>query len=421
MGTMLSARRCERSGANPSIVVVIALPGPWLGDTADMTRLALKADRIFDGERFSGPGVVLVEAGRITGVAADVPTDWPVFDVPGGTILPGLIDAHVHLGADGGPGALDRMAESADLSATIEQSLRIHLAAGVTTVRDLGDYADAVLAWHGQAGLPEVVGAGAPITSVGGHCWWMGGQAAGVDQVRAAVRTRAEHGARVIKIMASGGAMTRGSDSSSTQFSDEELRAAVLEAHDLGLPITAHAHALSAVQQALAAGVDGIEHCTCLTPGGVRIDDELTAELAAARVAVCATLGSDRSVVVPPEILELAAKAGLSESVLQQAARQLYDGGVRLVAGSDGGIAPAKPHGLLRATLAEYVEAGIPAVDALTAATSAAAEALGVRKGRIRPGYAADLLVVSGDPARDITALSDVAGVFLAGERAELR
>jgi imidazolonepropionase-like amidohydrolase len=203
----------------------------------------------------------------------------------------------------------------------------------------------------------------------------------------------------------------------SPQFSTDELRAAVTEAHALGLPITAHAHALAAVRQALEVGVDGIEHCTCLTPSGVRIDDDLVAGLAAAGIAVCGTLGSDSSIVVPPEILEMVAKAGIGEAALQQAVRRLHNGGVRLVAGSDGGIGPAKPHGLLPATLAEYVESGLSVVAALTAATSTAADVLGLgsRKGRIEPGYDADLLLVEGDPTVDITLLARPVDVYLAG------
>lgn len=386
-----------------------------------MTRIALKADRIFDGEQLSGPGAVLLEDGVIAGLAPDAPADWQLREVRGGTILPGLIDAHVHLAADSGPAALDRMADSSveTLFPTIEQSLRIHLAAGVTTVRDLGDRLDAVPTWRASrtGDLPAVVAAGAPITTVGGHCWRLGGEAAGAEQIRAAVRLRAERGADVIKIMASGGVLTPGTDTMSAQFTLDELKAAVAQAHDVGLPITAHAHALPAVRQALQAGVDGIEHCTCLTPGGVRIDADLLAGLAASGIAVCPTLGSDSSIVVPPEVLELVTKAGIGEAVLQEAAQRLYDGGVRLVAGSDGGIAPAKPHGLLPATLAEYVRSGISEIAALTAATSSAADALGVRKGRIRPGYDADLLVVGGDPTQDITTLGRPTAVFLAGEQ----
>lgn len=392
--------------------------------------IALRADRIFDGERIVDENLVLIDGGKVVALTREVPQGGEVRELPGCTILPGLIDAHVHLTADAGPGALDRLANlriaaqtaglaatRRALAATIERSLRLHLDAGVTTVRDLGDPYDAVLKWRPSApdGLPTVVASGTPITSRGGHCWGLGGEVAGVEAIRAAVRERAANGADVIKVMASGGVLTPGTDTMGPQFTLEELATAVDEAHALGLPITAHAHALPAVRQAIDAGVDGIEHCTCLTPDGVLIGDELVERLAG--IAVCGTLGSDRSIVVPPEILELVAKAGISEAALQQAVRRLYDGGVRIVAGSDGGIGPAKPHGLLPATLAEYVEAGIPAISALIAGTSAAADALRVPKGRIRPGADADLLVVPGDPVTDIAVLAEPTNVYLAGVR----
>jgi imidazolonepropionase-like amidohydrolase len=391
--------------------------------------IALRADRIFDGERLLDETVVLMDDGEVVATVREAPPEVPVRELPGTTILPGLIDAHVHLAADAGPGALDRLgtlriaAETAGLAATrralaatIEQSLQLHLAAGVTTVRDLGDPYDAVLQWRKQAlaGLPTVVASGTPLTSKGGHCWSLGGEVTGVDEIRAAIRERAANGADVIKIMASGGVFTPGTDTMNPQFTRDELAAAVAEAHAVGLPITAHAHALSAVRQSADLGVDGIEHCTCLTPDGVVIDDELVAGLDG--VAVCGTLGSDRSIVVPPQILELAAKAGVTEAALQQVVRRLHDGGVRIIAGSDGGIGPAKPHGLLPATLAEYVEAGIPPIAALIAGTSSAADALRVNKGRIRPGADADLLVVPGDPTGDITTLAAPTAVYLAGQ-----
>ncbi|GAA2701721.1 amidohydrolase family protein [Nonomuraea recticatena] len=379
---------------------------------------------LFDGERmFDGPAVVLVEDGRIAEVASgtQAPDGWPTRRHDG-TLLPGLIDAHVHLCADSGPGALDRLADSSTdrLEATIEASLRTHLAAGVTTVRDLGDQQDAVLRWRNRPtpGLPTVVASGTPITSVGGHCWPLGGQVRGLTELREAIRRRADLGADVIKIMASGGVLTPGTDTTRAQFTGEELREAVAEAHRLGLPITAHAHALEAVRLALEAGVDGIEHCTCLTSGGVHIDDELLIALAESKIAVCATLGSDPGVMVPPEILAVAARAGITEAALQEIASALRAGGVRMVAGSDGGIGPAKPHGLLPLTLEEYVRSGWPVEAALTAATSVAADVCGLagRKGRIKPGHDADFLVVRGDPTRDISALLEPVVTYLGGD-----
>ncbi|MCZ7375916.1 amidohydrolase family protein [Micromonospora sp. WMMC250] len=392
-----------------------------------MTKHAVRAGRMFDGERLVDGGVlVLLDGGRIVDVRrgrAEAPEGWPVREVPDGTLLPGLVDAHVHLCADAGPDALGRLADRAetDLDAVVEASLRAHLRAGITTVRDLGDRRDAVLRWRGRGvrdDLPTVVAAGAPVTSIGGHCWALGGEASGVDGVREAVRLRAAAGADLVKIMASGGVFTPGTDTTRPQFTDQELAAAVNQAHDLGLPVTAHAHALSAVEQALRVGVDGIEHCTCVTATGAHVPEELAERLAASGIVVCATLGTDPAVVTPPEVVEMAARAGLSEAALRASTATLHRAGVRLVAGSDAGLGPAKPHGILPETLVEYVACGIPATAALTAATSAGAEVcgLGGRKGRVRPGFEADLLIVDGDPTSDITVLRRPLAVYRAGD-----
>ncbi|MEO3773405.1 amidohydrolase family protein [Micromonospora sp. B9E7] len=392
-----------------------------------MTKHAVRAERMFDGERLVDGGVlVLLDEGRIADVRrgrAEAPEGWPVREEPGGTLLPGLVDAHVHLCADAGPDALGRLAERAetDLDAVVEASLRAHLAAGVTTVRDLGDRRGAVLRWRVRGVrdyLPTVLGSGAPVTSIGGHCWSLGGEASGVDGVREAVRLRVAAGADLVKIMASGGVFTPGTDTTAPQFTDDELTAALNEARDLGLPVTAHAHALSAVEQALRVGVDGIEHCTCVTATGARVPDELADRLAASGMAVCATLGTDPAVVTPPEVVAMAARAGLSEAALGEGAATLHRAGVRLVAGSDAGLGPAKPHGILPETLVEYVAYGIPATAALTAATSIGAEVcgLGRRKGRVRLGYEADLLIVDGDPTSDIRVLRRPLAVYRAGD-----
>ncbi|TQJ22045.1 imidazolonepropionase-like amidohydrolase [Micromonospora sp. A202] len=391
-----------------------------------MTKRAIRVARMFDGERLMDGGVlVLLDGGRIVDVQrgrAEAPEGWPVREEPNGTVLPGLVDAHVHLCADAGPDALGRLAErpETDLDAVVEASLRAHLAAGVTTVRDLGDRRGAVLRWRAREArddLPTVVASGAPVTTVGGHCWSMGGEVSGVDGIREAVRLKAAAGADLVKVMASGGVFTPGTDTTRPQFTDQELTAALTRAHDLGLPVTVHAHALNAVEQALRVGVDGIEHCTCVTAAGAHVPDEVADRLAASGVAVCATLGTDPAVVTPPEVVAMAARAGLSAAALRDGAATLHRAGVRLVAGSDAGLGPAKPHGILPETLVEYVACGIPAAAALAAATSVGAEVcgLGRRKGRVRPGYEADLLVVDGDPASDISALRRPLAVYRAG------
>jgi imidazolonepropionase-like amidohydrolase len=395
----------------------------------------IRAGRAFDGERVvPGGALVLVDEGRIAGVeprTAPAPEGWPALEVPGGTVLPGLVDAHVHLCADGTDGALDRIGEPGEdaMMAVIEESLRRHLAAGVTTVRDLGDRRFAVLDWRSssrsRSGVyPAVVAAGPPITSVGGHCANMGGEAAGQDQLREAVRERAERGADVVKIMASGGFATAGTQVMLCQFALGELRVVVEEAHAAGLPVTAHAHGLPAVHMAMAAGVDGIEHCSFLTDKGMQQSAEDVARLAEAGLAVCPTVGTTGTLVPPPNAAATLGKLGMTmEQVVEMRKRrvaQMHAAGVRIVSGSDGGIAAAKPHGLLPVSVAFLVEGGVSTVAALASATALAADAcgLGNRKGRLRAGYDADLLVVDGDPIADISRLTQPSAVFAAGRRA---
>jgi imidazolonepropionase-like amidohydrolase len=395
--------------------------------------IGVRAGRAFDGERVvPGGALVLFDEGRIVGVqpgAAPAPEGCEVLEAPGGTVLPGLVDTHVHLCADGTDGSLERIEEPGEdaMAAVIGQSLRRHLAAGVTTVRDLGDRRFAVLDWrssaHSRSVYPAVVAAGPPITSVGGHCANMGGETAGEDQLRAAVLERAERGADVVKVMVSGGFMTAGTQVMLCQFTLREMRAVVSQAHDAGLPVTAHAHGLPAVHMAMAARADGIEHCSFLTDKGVSQSAEDLARLAEAGTAVCPTLGMAGILVPTPNAAAVLAKLGLTieqrTEMRKHQAGQMHAAGVRIVSGSDGGIAAAKPHGLLPISAAFLVEGGVSTVAALASATSLAAAAcgLGTRKGRLRAGYDADLLVVDGDPVSDIGALARPAAVFARGRR----
>ena len=152
----------------------------------------------------------------------------------------------------------------------------------MTTVRDLGDRHYRTLDARALDGLPRVVAAGPPLTEPGGHCHYLGGEVSGVDGVRRAVAEHVERGVDVIKVMASGGMLTAGTDAFGVQFSDEELRAVVEAAHGAGLQVLAHAHSLAGIRHAVAAGVDGIEHFTGLTAEGLRMPDEVI-ELVAAR------------------------------------------------------------------------------------------------------------------------------------------
>jgi imidazolonepropionase-like amidohydrolase len=305
----------------------------------------------------------------------------------------------------------------------------------VTTVRDLGDRRFCVVdrrdrqrsAGRQQPAAvtePAIVAAGPPVTSPAGHCHYMGGEVTGTDEIIAAVAERAERGVDIIKVMASGGVTTPGTEVMATQFSTAELRLLVDQAHTAGLGVTAHAHGTPAVEQAVAAGVDGIEHCSCMDETGFgRVSDETVAALAASGAAVCPTLGLDTELMKnPPLYLQaMLDRLGMTaeQMLLQRSefAGRLYQSGVRLVSGLDSGIALAKPHGGLAFSVAELVTGGLTVAAALVTATSGAAEACGVggRKGRLAAGHDADLLAVDGDLEADITALRRPESVVLGG------
>lgn len=386
-----------------------------------------RAATAFDGNRVLPDGaLVLVDAGTIVAVepaTAPAPAGCPVTEIAGTTLMPGLVDAHVHLCADNSPRALDQLPELTDdeLDAIVRDSLAEQLASGVTAVRDLGDARWAVVDRHRGSGQgPTVVGSGPPITCPGGHCAGMGGEAAGEEGLRRAVRERVEHGVDVVKVMTSGGAMTTTTDVTSCQFSIEELRAVVDEAHRAGLPVTGHAHAVPAIEMCLAAGVDGIEHCTCVTPSGIAMPEGLAEALAASEVAVCPTLGQTPGSSPPPQVLAMMARTGIAPEDRFAHVRTLHRAGVRLIGGLDAGISPGKPHGMSRESVIDLVASGLTAVEALAAGTADAARAIGLgdRTGRLAPGLDADLLLVDGDPLADITALRHLRLVVSRGRTA---
>jgi imidazolonepropionase-like amidohydrolase len=358
---------------------------------------------------------VLVEDGRITEVrTGPAPADAELIDLGEATLLPGLIDTHVHLAFDASLDAVSALAARDDdaVLAAMADAAAAQLRAGVTTVRDLGDRDYLALRLReSTAGLPTIVAAGPPITSTGGHCHYLGGVAE--RGVRDAVREHAERGVDVIKVMASGGFLTSGTAVDGRQFTPDDLMALVDEAHRHGLPVTAHAHALEAIVDGVAAGVDGLEHCSFVDGDRVAAPAELVATIVRRRIAVGATVGiapTSLPIAPPPELLKI-----LPE-LMANLARLIREGAV-VVAGTDAGIAPVKPHGVLPRGLAHLAQLGMSPAEALTAGTSTAAQVcgLGDRKGRVRPGYDADLLAVDGDPLTDIDALLRPVAVLVAG------
>jgi imidazolonepropionase-like amidohydrolase len=376
---------------------------------------ALRASWLFDGEVLRPDPVVLLDGGTVVGVGS-APPGVEVVDLPGATLLPGLVDPHVHLAFDASADPVGALAVRSDAEAlaAMVTAARTALLAGITTVRDLGDRDYLALALRGRPDLPTILAAGPPITTPGGHCHFLGGAVPATEQaIRAAVREHAERGCDVVKIMASGGTLTPGSRQEDSQFGVAELRAAVDEAHRLGLPVAAHAHGETAIADAVAAGVDSLEHVSFWTKDGVADRPDLMKAIVAERVIVGATMGREPSMsglALPPPVL-----ARLPFIVANL--RRLVAAGAIVVAGTDAGIGPIKPHSTLRHVLPDLLSIGMSPVDALRTVTSKAAGACGLAttKGRLLPGHDADILVVDGNPLTDPTALTRVRAVYKNG------
>ncbi|GIU98379.1 MAG: hydrolase [Actinomycetota bacterium] len=366
---------------------------------------------VFDGRRVRRRQGVLIDGDRIgwVGPHARAPRRFADADETiegaGRTLTPGLIDCHVHLSFDG---SADFAAEARELDPAVGAikgvvNARRHLAAGVTTVRDLGGLGITRLARAVERGVvagPRILAAGRALTVTGGHGHGLGlaREVDGPGELRRAVREECREGAAVIKLMATGGVLTPGIDATSTAFTDEELRAAVEEAHARGRRVAAHAIGAAGVERAVRAGVDSVEHCVQVTDAAVR---EMVERGTFRSPTLSALLGivsnADR---VPAYAVEKAA-AILDDA--RRTHRRCLRAGIRHVCGTDAGT-PFNPHGNAPRELVAMVEWGMRSLDALAAATANGAELLGLPEiGTIEEGKLADLVLYEGDPVEDIS------------------
>jgi imidazolonepropionase-like amidohydrolase len=378
------------------------------------------------GAKPESPGALLVREGRIAARGAEAlalaAPDAGVIDLAPYTLVPGLVDCHVHLIWSGAPGALwSANAESDEwlllrATANAQKALR----AGITTVRDCGGRGTTVLNLarairEGMVAGPRIVASGAPITTTGGHCYYLGLEAEGIDAVRRALREMHRAGADFIKVMVTGGGGTPGSNVRASQFTREELRAMAEDAHRLGKRIAGHVHGTQGIAWAAEAGFDSLEHCSWLALEGVGRDyDERVAEqIVRQGVYVCRTIaGFERWGL---EELGPGHRAWEDFRVL----RNMVHAGVRLIAGTDAGIDQTDFQGLA-ATLETMVGLGeMTAAQALDAATRAAAEALGLggEIGTLEVGKRADLIAVRGNPLEDVRSLREVKAVMRDGRQ----
>lgn len=385
--------------------------------------LRITGASVWTGGNTAGRADILIENDRIHAIVTPgTPAEGEqILNLAGCTVMPGLVNAHVHLTLDGSPDPnasvhRDGMYGTAyKAAAAAEKTLR----AGVTTIRDLGapDGMDIALRKAIAAGTvlgPRMLASGKCICMTGGHGWDGGFEADGPDEARKGARQQLKAGADVIKLMATGGVMTPGVEPGSPQLTEEEMRAAIEEAHKAGKRTATHAQGTTGIKNAIRAGIDSIEH-------GIFLDDETIQMMVDRGVYLVATL------VAPYHIVRGGIEAGIPAYAVEKSKRVIdshvasFDkarrAGVKIAAGTDAGT-PLNAHGTLALEVELMVKAGMPVVDALRAATLTSAACLGLEDqiGSITAGKYADLLAVKGDPLADPAALYSVAAVLKGGK-----
>jgi len=372
---------------------------------------------------------VLVHDGKIVSVTAHgtVPADATRVDLAGLTLVPGLIDMHVHLDSDPSYGGYTWLEYSDRFwSVLMVPHAKATLDAGFTTVRNVGSDAwnDVGLMQAIDAGKvpgPRVVPAAFAFGATGGHCdstffppsMQQKGEfnADSPDEARKAVRTLRKYGAQVIKICATGGVFSRGDEPGQQQLNLAEMQAIVAEAHQQGLKVAAHAHGASGIKDAIRAGVDTIEHASLIDDEGIKLAIQHGAWLSMDIYNTDYTQAEGKKNGVLEDNLRKDRDIG---ELQRQNFRRAYQAGAKMIYGTDAGV---YPHGDNARQFAVMVRYGMTPIDAIRAATINAAQALGRDdRGSLEAGRYADLVAVKGDPTADVTELERVAVVVKGGE-----
>jgi len=396
-------------------------------------RAVIRAGHVLNvrtGELRANQAIVIVgdkiEKIAPSGEVAAAPGDTTI-DLPDATVLPGLVDMHTHLTFD-----LNSLGYSGLGISTAREALhgarnaRRTLEAGFTTVRNLGafDYSDIALRDainDGDVIGPRIVASGPAMGITGGHCdenllppafhFQAGGVADGIEAVQHKVREIIKYGADVIKICATGGVLSKGDDPNASQYTLEEMKAIVTDAHRLGRKVAAHAHGAEGVRWASEAGVDSIEH-------GHLMDD-----------AAIATLKKNGTYLVPTLFLGEYMEKNMDRSDIPEYSKQkmrdviaqmrkntgkAFAAGVKVAFGTDAAV---YPHGLNAGEFHVYVQLGMTPLASIQTATINAADLLGPKfqVGSLEPGKFADVIAVDGDPTKDVTILEHVKFVMKSG------
>ncbi|MBH0199825.1 MAG: amidohydrolase family protein [Nitrospira sp.] len=395
--------------------------------------IAIHHTRLIDGTgAVLDRATVVVRASQIVATGPSrtvtIPKGATRIDGRGLTVIPGLIDCHVHLCLGGEPDVVAAVESEQPFYTLLKSSKHAQatVEAGFTTVRDVGsrDHSIFALKQAIEAGVipgPRIVGAGLAICMIGGHARFIGQEVQGVEQVRQAVAAQVGAGAGVIKVIASGGVLTPGTSPDEAQMTPEELQAAVDEARRAGRKVAAHAHGASGMKNAILAGVHSIEHATLMDDEAATLFDRHGVYMVPTLSALATTAACRRGCGIPDSALD---KAKAMTKRHQASFRLAHRLGIPIAMGTDAGT-PFNFHGDNAQELERMVALGMTPMEAIVTSTSAGARLLGMqdRIGTIARGKEADLVLFEGNVLTHIDWLRDKrrivgvmkAGIFVAG------
>ena len=395
-----------------------------------MTTWAIKSGRLLDGtgQQVVSSGIVVVKEDRIVaaGSESDVTLgeNIPVVDVGDRTMMPGLIDAHVHMLSTGGVSSGEESRAMNNHEALLQgaQNALMAIRSGLTAVRDCGDRDFLSLILRDSVAKnvmpgPRMVCSGPVITSTAGQLWWDGIECDNTDDLRRAVRTLVKNGVDFIKLMGSGGNATPGSNPEASQYNAEGFHAVAEDAHRMGKKVAAHVHGVESIRLAVDAGIDTLEHCPFRAGGTIEYDEGIVEDLVQKGLIVSLAMPATWYRLRAEDMRDVRSHPGHLWEDRYETIRRLHTAGVRLVVSSDQGSTGTMINelALLMAFLVEKV--GIPATDVLHGVTGLAAEALGMgdQIGTLQTGKLADIVIVDGDPMEDMGAMQRIHGVIKGG------
>ncbi|KOF58192.1 MULTISPECIES: metal-dependent hydrolase family protein [Clostridium] len=367
---------------------------------------------------------LLIENNKIKKVSSaddfHLESNTTIVDLSGKTIMPGMINCHVHITMEPVGDPFAQKQSDATIAFHAAANAKKYLKAGVTYVKDMGapnfiniDIRDAV-----NSGLIEgtrILACGKCLTMTGGHGWQMGRECDGVDEVRKAAREQLRAGADFLKIMATGGVMTPGVEPGSPQLNQDEIEAAVIEAHKVGKKTSTHAQGATGIKNAVLAGIDSVEH-------GIYLTDEIIDLMLKKGTYLVPTLNA------PYFIVENGIEAGIPAYMVEKSKRVIEDhtrsfqrakaAGVKIAMGTDGST-PFNGPEKTAFELNLMVKAGLTPMEAIVASTKSAAELLGVDAdfGTLGTGKTADFIVLNENPLLNIDTLMNVAEVYKDGKK----